>query len=215
MERAPLEYPRKTKLEQTEVICPEGLWVPQAGIQLLQKENPEGWGKLYEMDAARRLVHLLLTTPELEAFSISSHFGTKEPIEQDYLRSKNSVPDFVRGCRRLDSHYDRTAAAYYFVNKSQFEDFLAGRPIVDPSEIRQSGDMRPSYIPPYMQFMLDAVRSLNLSQEKRTGKSVIVEWLKDNWPNDLDGKSDRMIQSMATMLRSPEHKKGGNTSWKE
>jgi hypothetical protein len=66
-----------------------------------------------------------------------------------------------------------------------------------------------------MEFMLKAVTALGLSQEQRTGKSVIVDWLKENWPKDLDGKSDRMVDTMATMLRSPEHKKGGNTSWKE
>lgn len=39
-----------------------------------------------------------------------------------------------------------------------------------------------------------------------------MTWLKKNWPADLEGKSDRMIKSMATLLRRPQDKKGGNTA---
>ncbi len=213
MDRNSLEYPRKTKLQQTQVICPDGLWVPQAAIELVQKEQPEKWGKQTQFDAARRLINLLLTTPELEAFSINSYFGSKKPIEQDYLRSKNSIPDFVKGYSRRESEYDRTASAYFFVNKSQFEDFLADRPIVDTPEIQELDDILPSYIPPYMQFMLEASAVLELSSEKRTDKKVIVNWLEQNWPDGLGEKSGRMIDLMATFLRRPEDKKGGNTPW--
>tara|TARA_R110000787_G_scaffold73456_4_gene163702 strand:- start:7593 stop:8237 length:645 start_codon:yes stop_codon:yes gene_type:complete len=213
LDRNSLEYPRKTKLEQTEVICPEGLWVPQAGIRLLQKENPEGWGKLYETDAARCLINFLLVTPEMEAFSIDSYFGKKKPISRDYLRSSDAVPDFVRGFKSADDYNRRTAGKYFFLNKLQFEDFLVDKPFAKQAEIPTSVNFDLSYTPPYIEFMLTAAKELNLSAEIRINKREVTRWLEENWPIELGRKSDRMIQYMATFLRRPEDLKGGNTPW--
>jgi hypothetical protein len=69
------------------------------------------------------------------------------------------------------------------------------------------------YIPPYIEFLLGAIPSLNLSANNRVNKDEVVNWLAENWPDGLEGKSDRLINSMATLLRRPEDKKGGNTSW--
>lgn len=74
-----------------------------------------------------------------------------------------------------------------------------------------SGD---GYIPPYIKFLLGAASALNLSANNRVNKEEIVHWLDENWPVELEGKSDRLINSMATILRRPQDKKGGNTSWK-
>lgn len=70
-----------------------------------------------------------------------------------------------------------------------------------------------NYIPPYIKLMLQAVSELGLSSNKRTPVKTIESWLHKNWPKALDGKSDRIITSMATLLRRPEDKKGGNASW--
>jgi len=70
------------------------------------------------------------------------------------------------------------------------------------------------YIPPYVNFMLKAAKALNLSPDNRTNLDEVICWLDENWPVDLDGKSERMIKSMATFLRRPEDKKGGNIPWK-
>ena len=70
------------------------------------------------------------------------------------------------------------------------------------------------YIPPYLDFMLEAVQKINLSEDERVQSEVIKKWLNDNWPDNLDGKSDRLISSMSTLLRRPKDKKGGNTPWK-
>lgn len=69
------------------------------------------------------------------------------------------------------------------------------------------------YIPSYLQLMLQAVQALNLSADKRANMDDIVKWLNQNWPPHLEGKSDRIIQSMATLLRRPQDKRGGNTRW--
>ena len=71
-----------------------------------------------------------------------------------------------------------------------------------------------SYIPPYVSFMHQAVKDLNLSPDSKANRDVIIDWLTDNWPADLEGKSKRLIQAMATLLRRPEDKKGGNSPWK-
>ena len=64
-----------------------------------------------------------------------------------------------------------------------------------------------------MQFMQKAVKELDLSADKRMNKSEIIHWLESNWPSDLGGRSKSLIEYMATILRQPEHKKGGNTAW--
>lgn len=69
------------------------------------------------------------------------------------------------------------------------------------------------YIPPYVEFLLEATKSLKLSPDKKLNKSQITNWLDSNWPSNLDGKSVSLIQTMATILRRPEDKKGGNTPW--
>ncbi|MBK9586554.1 MAG: hypothetical protein KA099_11715 [Alphaproteobacteria bacterium] len=67
------------------------------------------------------------------------------------------------------------------------------------------------YIPPYMCLMLKGVKALNLSSDTRASMDDIMSWLEENWPSELEGKSERMIKSMATFLRRPEDKKGGIT----
>tara|TARA_R100000005_G_scaffold96726_1_gene86831 strand:- start:17231 stop:17896 length:666 start_codon:yes stop_codon:yes gene_type:complete len=199
------------------ITCPEGMWVKEAAVRLVHKEHGEQWRQQPAEEAIQNLIQVLILTPELEVFSIDSHKGTKSPVNRDFLRSRSAVDYFKKGFKPFidDFYVSDTDGYFFYLDRKQFENFLAGKPIVNPSEIQISDNVSPSYIPPYMQFMLEAVTALGLSQEKRTGKSVIVDWLRDNWPADLDGKSERMIESMATMLRSPEHKKGGNTSWKE
>lgn len=71
------------------------------------------------------------------------------------------------------------------------------------------------YIPPYLEFMLLAARETRLSGDKREKIENIMGWLNANWPSGLEGKSNRMIRSMATLLRRPDDKKGGNTRWKK
>lgn len=70
------------------------------------------------------------------------------------------------------------------------------------------------YIPPYVVFMLEAVTALNLSSDSRSNLDEIINWLDDNWPSDLEGKSQNLVKYMATLLRRPEDKRGGNTPWK-
>jgi hypothetical protein len=71
------------------------------------------------------------------------------------------------------------------------------------------------YTPAYLEFMLHAAKELNLSPDKRATMSHITKWLNDNWPPNLPGKSENLIGSMATLLRRPKDKLGGNTKWKK
>lgn len=83
-----------------------------------------------------------------------------------------------------------------------------------PSSISSNDVSLAPYLPPYIKFMLEAVSALGLDSEKHVSLIIVKAWLNENWPDDLDGKSDRLIHSMATMIRRPQDKKGGNTSWK-
>jgi hypothetical protein len=211
------EAPKRKELVPKGITCSEGIWSREAIVRFAIKTMPDEYRKLSINDAAQSLIKYLLTTPELEVFTVNSFKGEKRQVKRDFLRGRSAIDYFAKGFKPFSSdfHVSKEDGEFYFLNRTQFENFLADRPIVDPSAIAQPANATPSYIPPYMQFMLKAVTALELSSDKRTDKKVIMNWLKQNWPADLDGKSDRMIDSMATMLRSPEHKKGGNTSWKE
>lgn len=68
----------------------------------------------------------------------------------------------------------------------------------------------PEYIPPYLAFMLRAVRELPLTPGTREKKETVIEWIKDNWSPEFGKLSTRKIDSMATFLRHPEDEKGGH-----
>lgn len=211
------KVPKREEFKPTGITCPEGIWVREASILYLQKENPEGWRQSTTSDAAQSLVHLLLVTPDLEIFSINSYSGDKAPVDRDYLRSRSALQDFLMGFKPFanDFQVSETDGRYYFLNRAQFKNYLKDEPIGASHEALDDQGSLSTYIPPYMQFMLDAVRGLELSPDKRINKEIIINWLNDNWPAELEGKSARLVQTMATFLRRPKDKKGGNTPWEQ
>jgi hypothetical protein len=67
-----------------------------------------------------------------------------------------------------------------------------------------------NYIPPYMEFMLRAVRELGLNPEQRVPKKRIISWLQLDWPPELGKPSDGKLNFMATFLRHPDDQSGGH-----
>jgi hypothetical protein len=199
------------------VTCPEGIWAIEALCLLEEKKSGNLVNKRKMGEIAQAFAEFLLLNPELEVFTISSYSGRKEKLDRDYLRSKGILTDLLRGFTPSSGYYGRTENGdYIFVNKNQFENFLADRPFNGlPVEEKKTIQARPSskYTPPYLAFMLQAVEALKLTPDKRENKEAVIDWLTKNWPADLEGKSSRMIESMATLLRRPEDKKGGNTPW--
>jgi hypothetical protein len=78
-----------------------------------------------------------------------------------------------------------------------------GRRRVQPSS-------NPSYLPPYLAFMVKAARELGLSETHRLTKEQIEDWLRIHWPADLGPASSNKIGFMATFLRDPDDQKGGH-----
>ena len=216
MEEETSEIPKRKELEPSGITCPEGIWCREAIVQFAVKTNPIEFRKLTLSNAAPSLIRYLLTTPEMEVFTVNSLNGEKQGVDREFLRSRSAIEYFVKGFKPFSSdfHVSKEDGRFFYLNRAQFENFLADRPIVDPPEIQRSGDMPPSYIPPYIQFMLKAVTALELSGDKRTDKSKIVYWLNENWPENLGTKSNHLVESMATILRRPEDKAGGSTPWK-
>ncbi len=167
-------------------------------------------------DTIEDLLYLLITQPSIEVFSISSFDGAKKAIKRDYLRSRRAAHNFSIGFIPFSDGFrtSKEDGNFIFINKTQFEDIMSDRQIVSHSVNSVDKNMlSDKYIPPYIEFILQASDALEMSSEKRLNINIIKHWLRDNWPSELDGKSDRSIQSMATLLRRPEDKKGGNTSW--
>src|SRR4051812_45843667 len=67
----------------------------------------------------------------------------------------------------------------------------------------------PTYVPPYLAFMLSAVAALGLTRENRIPKSEVEQRLRENWAADLRAPSNAKVQAMATFLREPEDEAGG------
>ena len=116
--------------------------------------------------------------------------------------------------KKNDDGSTKIAGKTYFVylNKDQLEAALGPEEQQTTSDAPVLGDQQ--YIPPYMGFMLQAVAALDLSSEKRASLDDIMNWLNENWPEGLEGKSKNLVKYMATLIRRPQDKKGGNTPWK-
>lgn len=206
---------RWAALEPKDITCPEGIWSIQAMLLFSDKEKGEDGQDRKMGEISRSFIHFLITTPALEVFTINSYSGDKQPVDRDYLRTKRAIQDFIRGLIPFgDFHSEKDDGEYIFVNKSQFENFLADKPLTESPVSNEDAEKLSSYTPAYLELMLKAVNALNLSPDKRANMDAVIDWLDKNWPPDLEGKSDRMIQSMATLLRRPQDKRGGNTSWK-
>lgn len=70
------------------------------------------------------------------------------------------------------------------------------------------------YVSPYLELMLNAVIENEISEETFSKKEVLVDWFKRNWPKDLQ-YSDKMTDTMATLIRHPAAQKGGNKRTKK
>lgn len=87
-----------------------------------------------------------------------------------------------------------------------------------PDELKVFGDcldvrevLESAYISPYMRLMVEAIKTLEISDDNQPIKKQIVSWLK---AQTIEGValSDREAEYLATFIRLPIYKKGGNRS---
>jgi hypothetical protein len=202
--------------EPKNIFCPEGIWTLEAFYQLGEKEHDKNVETQKVGVLAQRLVEVLVLAPAIEIFTICSISGEKRDFNRALLRSKRASNYFLHGLipypnQRISD--DESDGEYIFVNKAQFENFLTDKPLTESAVSDKGTETSDSYTPAYLELMLKAVKALNLSLDRRLNKDAVIKWLNENWPARLEGKSDRLIESMATLLRRPEDKKGGNTAW--
>ncbi len=79
-------------------------------------------------------------------------------------------------------------------------------------EIDKSPSALPSYIPPYLAYMLRAISALDLRADTKPTKKQIEDWLRQHWPPELGQPSGSKIEYMATFLRRPADERGGHYS---
>ncbi len=213
-ERRPTNFQERKEIKPKNIICPEGVWSLEAMLRFSDKQKGEDGQSRKMGDIAHSFIHFLLVTPALEVFTINSYTGDKTPIDRDSLRSKRAIAHFIKGLIPFDSfRASEEDGEYIFVNRTQFENYLTDKGIQDDPSQDKRDQGQDSYVPAYLEFMLQAVKALNLTSDKRANIDEIIDWLNKNWPSDLEGKSDILIKYMATLIRRPEDKKGGNTSW--
>jgi hypothetical protein len=76
----------------------------------------------------------------------------------------------------------------------------------------QSPSALPSYIPPYVAYMLRAISALDLGADTKLTKKQIEDCLREHWPPELGQPSRSKIRYMATFLRRTEDERGGHYS---
>lgn len=65
---------------------------------------------------------------------------------------------------------------------------------------------------PYMQFLNSASEEIGITADNRITKKEVVELLRRLWREELGEFTNSKANAMATILRYPEHGKGGNLS---
>ncbi len=165
-EKAPSEPKKRKEIKPEGITCPEGIWAQEAYCLLAEKEGnldrKIGW-------LSQRLIEALVSQPDIEVFTIDSYTGQKEDFYRDLLRGKKAMDWFSIGLIKGESGHGR----YIFVNRTQFENFLADRPIVESPEPDEGKEAAPSYVPAYLELMIKAAKALNLSADKRANMDDI------------------------------------------
>lgn len=210
-----------SEIKPEKVVCPEGVWIFNTIFSIGQKVYKQQFNDAKGEEIARTVIEHILKTPGLNLFTISSFDGSKAWLNKDKLRSQNGPFYILQGCIPYSkgSRYGQSKieGQYIFIDRLQYDKFIVGEALIEKPAQQNLEPAHPKpdfeYIPPYLSFMIQATKDLQLSANSRTSKEMIVEWLNKNWPQKLDGKSNRLIESMATLLRRPEDKKGGNTPW--
>lgn len=155
------------------------------------------------------LIEGLYKNPEIDIFTVNNASGRSTPFDRDLLRSQYTrdffrngiIPDFTKNTfNRPFQIFDAI-----FVNEIHFQNFIDGKPIIATAP---DAHKMPEYIPAYMQFMLEAVKALELSEDKYVVKKTVENWLKDNWPDDIPYSSDKLLGYMATLIRRPRDAEG-------
>ncbi|MCB1782855.1 MAG: hypothetical protein KDI13_02575 [Alphaproteobacteria bacterium] len=116
------ETPKRKEIKPKGITCPEGIWSREAFCLLGEKEGNldknVGW-------LAQRLAEVLVLEPSIEVFTIDSYTGQKKRFDRDFLRSQNAAKWFVEGLIKGQPG----EGIYIFVNREQFENYLADKPI--------------------------------------------------------------------------------------
>jgi len=94
------------------------------------------------------------------------------------------------------------------LRKSDIELYIS--PSQETTSAPQENDERLEYTPPYVAFMLRAVRELGLEPSSRATKDSIEDWIRENWPDELGYPAKRKVEYMATFIRHPGDEKGGH-----
>jgi hypothetical protein len=157
---------------------------------------------------------------------------TTQPIKSRYQRAADrfesmawaepslTAIDGAAGLQQLSSFWGKSVAGAMLENGMDTWEDSFGDP-QGPILVRESTlnallrpdeplNEPPSFIPPFIAYTLRGVKELRISEGSRTPKDQIEHWLRQNWPKEAWGRpSDKLIDTMATMMRQPEYRRGG------
>lgn len=130
------------------ITCPEGIWSLEAMLRFSDKQKGEDGQSRIMADISHGFIQFLMATPKLEVFTISSYSGNKRLIDRDYLRSRRAISHFIQGRIPFDSYNAKKEdGEYIFVNRTQFENYLADKPLEGCIFLDQEQKAQNLYVP--------------------------------------------------------------------
>lgn len=165
-------------------------WSIEEGVLLINNRDPS------EMS----IDDLVINFPN---YSIVQTIKHQEELAYRYAdiskldREQNNPFSFILWANSKDLELPSELSEYLVSEKARHTEHIT---------IETSG-----YTPPYIAFMLEAAQALELSPDNKIVKKQIEHWLRQNWPSELGRPTDNLISYMATLMRTPEEQKGGNT----
>lgn len=146
---------------------------------------------------------------ELEVL-VAKRSGNVTDWQKEYERLNELNTKSVNTANARFAEYEATIEKLEAALQSQHEELTSLR----EQENDKEGDYCDHYISPYMQLMRDAVIANHIDADNPRKKESLVQWFKDNEPEGVT-ISDNLARAMATLIRSPEAARGGNTKWKK
>ena len=199
--------------------APEYVFIPRAINTLGKSLFVEEWpSEILNIRNSSRLRDVVLNMREHCAFgrlvgAIQRHNGTFEPIPAEAWNTRDyeqwfdtdfKAPSTVTG--RYGHPLASISECWLFVERDGLSRLGNARSVLASAKGPAEAE---TYLSPYMQLMVDAVRDLGISQTYQSKiEDVIMPYLIEQWQLRGLPESKKVREAMATMLREPESQKG-------
>jgi hypothetical protein len=185
---------------------PKSDWMSlKSALDLIAKETQQPLNEIKETICSALRDENLLSRGRCPSFRDHSNQADLEHYlwdtpEVDWIKNSFRFPHDSNG-QQKNTYHEVVDVQIRRTGVRGVEDWL-GSGTSDLSDLK--------YIPPYIEYMLKAVSALNIDGSKRVSTTDIKYWLEENWDKELGEISGNLLRQMATLIRRPGDRKGGN-----